>query len=168
MSPDGERLLDDLAAVEAPLRSKMRRYFHDSCPGAFSLEREYVNECGPTRVRDSVSEMVVLEHVLDPEVLDGDEGVAVNVTPSRLVRVVLALAGDLEVLFRGPLGRLTAPVRSFLPAGRLALRNPKFPLGLLEAARVLDRLAFGVGKEHLEANVDPNSGTVPLLRYRRR
>ncbi len=79
------------------------------------------------------------------------------------MRVILALAGDLEVLFRGSLGRLPSPVRAFLPARRLALRNPKFLLSLLEAARILDRLAFGVGKEHLEANVDANRGTIPLL-----
>ena len=50
--------------------------------------------------------MAVLEHVLDSEVFDGDEGVGVHVLPSRLVRVVLALAGDLEVLLEVLLGGL--------------------------------------------------------------
>lgn len=43
-------------------------------------------------VRAGASKVVVLEHVLDPQVLDCDEGVAVNVRPGDLVRVILALA----------------------------------------------------------------------------
>jgi hypothetical protein len=54
--------------------------------------------------------MAVLEHVLDSEVFDGDEGVGVHVLPSRLVHVVLALAGDLEVLLGGLLGSFSAAV----------------------------------------------------------
>jgi hypothetical protein len=62
-----------------------------------------------------------LEHVLDPEIFDSDEGVALNLLPSRLVGVVLTLAGDLEML----LGRFAAAVGTLLPSGALALRSPQ-------------------------------------------
>lgn len=42
--------------------------------------------------------MAVFEHVLDPQVFYSDEGVSVNVSSSRLVGVVLTLAGDFEML----------------------------------------------------------------------
>jgi hypothetical protein len=59
--------------------------------------------------------MAVFEHVLDPEIFNSNESVALNVVPSRLVGVILTLAGDLEVLLGGPLK--TAGVLDGLPFG---------------------------------------------------
>lgn len=96
VSTNGERLLNDLATVGASLTRKVWRYFDNSHPGAFSLEHEQVLEGTPTRVGNRLGKMVVLEHVGNSEVLDGDEGVSINVVPRRFMRVVLTLAGDLE------------------------------------------------------------------------
>ena len=54
--------------------------------------------------------MAVFEHVLDPEIFNGDESVGVNVPPSRLVRVVPTLAGDLEMLSGRLFGRFAVAV----------------------------------------------------------
>lgn len=98
MSTDGKRLLNDRLALKAPLTRKVRRYLHNSRSSVLGFEREYVDEIRPTCVGDCLSKVVVLQHVLDSQILDRDEGVAVNVLPRRLVSVVGALALDLEVL----------------------------------------------------------------------
>jgi hypothetical protein len=49
------------------------------------------------------------------------------------VGVVLALAGDLEVLLRDRPGRLLAPLRTLLAARKLALRPPESLRRLLQA-----------------------------------
>lgn len=144
VSPDRQRLSHDLATFKAPLRCKTRRYFDDSRPSFFRFEREYVDESRPARVGDGAGEIAVLEHVLDPEIFDSDEGVALYILPSRLVGVVLTLACDLEMLLGCLLGRFPAAVGTLLPSGALALRSPQSLGCSLETAGVLDNLAFGV------------------------
>jgi hypothetical protein len=68
--------------------------------------------------------VAVFEHVLDSEIFYSNEGVGVDVPPSRLVRVILTLAGDLEVLFGRLLGRFAA-----------AVGTPFFRRALLRCAR---------------------------------
>lgn len=141
----------------------MRRYLDDPATSAFSLEAEDVLEGGPTRVRDGAGEVAVLEHVLDPKVFDCDEGVSVHVLPGRFVRVILTLAGDLEVLLGGLLGRLTTAVGPLLASSALALRAPEFLPSPLEASRVFDGVAIGIRDEMDKAHVQPDRRTVPLL-----
>ncbi len=136
VSPDGERLLNDLAAVGAPLTRKVRRYLDNSRSSFFRFEREDILERGPARVGDGFGEVAVLEHVGNPQVFDGDKGVGVNVPTRNLVRVVLALAGDLEVLLRRLFRSFTASVGALLAAGRLALHPSEPLLGCPKAARV--------------------------------
>lgn len=163
VSTNGERLLNDLATVGASLTRKVWRYFDNSHPGAFSLEHEQVLEGTPTRVGNRLGKMVVLEHVGNSEVLDGDEGVSINVVPRRFMRVVLTLAGDLEMLPRCLLRSLTTTVGAFLPPRHLALRYAEPLLSGLKTTRVFDRVPIGISNEVLESDVQSNSGTVPLL-----
>jgi hypothetical protein len=142
----------------------MRRYFHNSATSFFRFEAEDILESAPTRVDDCSGKMAVLEHVRDPEVFDGDEGAPINIPPRRLVRVVLALADDLEVLLRRLTRRLTSAVGAFLAPTRLALRPATFLLRAPEAARVLNHASIRVGDEVLEANVQADGISVPLLR----
>ncbi len=160
VSPHGKQLSDNPAAPEAPLRCKTRRYLDDSRPSILGFEREYVDESRPTRIGDGAGEMAVFEHVLDPQVFNSDEGVGVNVVTSRLVRVILTLAGDLEVL----LGRFAAAVGTLLPSCALSLRPPQSLGGSLQTAWVLDDLPFGIGEEVSKAQVEPNSRPVAFLR----
>jgi hypothetical protein len=108
--------------------------------------------------------MVVVNHTADVEVFDRDEGVPIHVRPRRLVRMVLALAGDLEMSLGDMPRSLLAPLGALLPSAELALRPPELLLGAAIAARVFDNLAFGVCKKDLEANVEANGGTVSFLR----
>jgi hypothetical protein len=163
MCPDRKRLLNNLIALEAPLRRVAWRYFHNPRPSFFRFEHEDVLESGPARVRDGASEMAVLDHVLDLEILNGDEGVSVNVVPSRLVGVVLALAGDLEVLFCGFLGRLATAIRTSLSPCGFALRPPESLLRFLETARVLDRTTVGVRDKMSKTYVQSDCIALALL-----
>jgi hypothetical protein len=163
VSPDGKRLSDDLAALKAPLRCKTRRYSDDSHPSMLGFEREYIDESRPTRIGDGAGEMPVFEQVLDPEILNSNESVALNVVPSRLVRVILTLAGDLEVLLGGLFRRLVAAVGSLLAPRALSLRPPQSLGGPLQTAWVLDGLAFRVEEQVSKANVQPNSRPVAFV-----
>src|SRR5215211_3177475 len=141
VSPYGERLLDDFATVRAPLRREVRRYLVHPAASTLGLAVEYRDEVGPACVRDGLREVVVVDHTTDVEVFDRNNGVAINVGPRRLV--------SLRTL-------LTAREPALCPS-EILLRSPV-------AARVLDRLAFGVCKKDLEANVEANGGTVSFLR----
>ena len=164
VSPDRERLLNDLAAVKAPLRGEARRHFANPYSSFLRFEYEDVLESIPTRVRDGASKVAVLEHILDSQVLNRDEGVPIHVVPRRLVRVVLALAGYSEVDLRRLSSRLAPAARAFLSTRRLALRPPEFLRRPHEAARVLDNVAIRVGDEVREANVKADASTIPFLR----
>jgi hypothetical protein len=157
VSPDGERLLDDLTTVRAPLRGEVRRYLVNSNPGALSLEFEYGDEVGPACVRDGFREVLVFGHTADVEVFDHNNGVAIIVRSRRLVGMVLSLASNLEVSLREVASRLLTP-------RGLALRPPKLLVGAAIEARVFEHLAFGICKKDLQPNVEANGGTVSFLR----
>ena len=55
--------------------------------------------------------MAVFEHVLDPEIFNGDESVAINVVPSRLVGVILTLAGSAFFVGTGTAERVLCGAR---------------------------------------------------------
>lgn len=162
MSPDRKRLLNNLFTLETPLRSKTRRHFHNPATGAFSLETEDILECGPTRVGNRLSEMMVLEHIGHAQVFNGDEGVTINVRPGRLVRVVLTLAGDLEMLAGRLLGRFAAAVGTLRAPRRLALQPAKLLRATFETARVLDGVPVRVGDEVSESDIKAHSITFAL------
>jgi hypothetical protein len=164
VSPDRERLLNDLATVKAPLRGQVRRHFDYPYSSFFRFEYEDVLESKPTRVRDGVSKVAVLEHIRDSQVLNRDEGVSIHVVPRRLVRVVLALAGDLEVNLGHLPSSLAPAVGAFLSTRRLALRPPECLRRPPEAARVLSRVAIRVGDEVRKANVKADGRTISFLR----
>jgi hypothetical protein len=108
--------------------------------------------------------LAVFEHVSDTEVFDGDEGVGVYVLPSRLVRVVLALAGDLEVLLGCLFRRLVMAMGTLLATSGFSLGSPQSLGGPLEAAWVLDSLPFGVGdkvSDRCDRETCPNSRNEP-------
>lgn len=163
MSPNGERLLNDLPAAKAPLACEMRRYFNNPYPSLFRFEYEDILEGGPTCVSDALSQTVVLQHVANPQVFDCDEGIAINVMPGRLVRVVLALTGDLEVLTGRLLRCFAAAARTLLAACGLALRPPELLVPFPKTARVLDRVAIGVRDEVRESDIQPDRRAVLFL-----
>src|SRR5215203_1076044 len=158
MGPDRERFLHDLPAVRAELRGEVRRYLVHPATGAFSLEAEDVDELRPPRVADGPCKVVVLDYVAHSQVLHGENGVLVDVLAGRLVGMVLALAGDLEVLLSDRPGRLLVPPGALLAARNLALRPPESFRRTPETPRVLDHLSLGVGCEDLEPNVDATAG----------
>src|SRR5215212_2139351 len=105
----------------------------------------------------------VRRYVVHPQVLHGENGVLVDVLAGRLVGMVLALAGDLEVLLSDRPGRLLVPPGALLAARNLALRPPESFRRTPETPRVLDHLSLGVGCEDLEPNVDAHGGSILRL-----
>lgn len=141
----------------------MRRYFNNSATSFFRFATEEVLEGTPTRIGNSLSKMVILEHIGNPQVFHGNKGVNVDVMSGRLMGMVFPLAGDPEVLLRRLLGRFALTVGTLLPPGCLALRPTKFFLSALETTRILDRVSIGVRDKVFEANVQTNTGAGPLL-----
>src|SRR5215207_652282 len=128
----------------------MRRDLVHPNSSTLSLEIEHVDEARPPCIGDRSREVMVLDHAANVEVFNRNDGVAVNVALCRLVSMVLALAGDLEVTLRNLACHLLAPLRALLTPRHLALCSPELLLGVAIAARVLDHLAFGVCKKDLE------------------
>jgi hypothetical protein len=163
VSPDRKRLLNNLFASEALLRRAARRYFHNPHPSFFRIEHEDILESRPTRISDGAGEIAVLEQVLNTQILNCDESVSVDVGPSRLVGVVLALAGDFEMLFGRLLGCFAAAIGASLAPCSFALRPPEFVLSFLEATWVFDRAAVGVCNEVRESQVQSDCISLALF-----
>jgi hypothetical protein len=107
---------------------------------------------------------MVVDQATDVKVFDHDKGVAINVRPRRLVRMVLALTSNLEVPLRNVASGLLASLGAFLTPRSLALRPPEVLPRAAIVARVLNRPAFGIREKDLETNVETNGGTVSFLR----
>lgn len=162
MRPDRGGLLHNLPAIRAQLRGEVRRYLVDPNPSTLGLEFEDVDKLRPPSVGYCPGEVVVLDHVAYPKIFQRYYCVPINVVARRLVRVVLALPGDLEVLFGNGSCSLLASPRALLAPTELALCSPELLGRTPEASGVLDSLAFGVGQEHLEADIRAYGWTVFL------
>lgn len=165
MRSNRERLFDQFATARAKLASEARWYFANSSPGTLSLEFKYRDELRPARVANSACEVPVLDHIANAQVFDGEHGVSINVPARRLMCMVSALTGHLEVLPRKGSGGLTPPLRAFCTAAEFALRSPEPLSRPLEILRVIHRNALRVGEKHFKPNIDTNSR--PSFRLRR-
>lgn len=149
MRSDRKRFVHNLTTVGAKLRSEMRRHLINLTASTFSLAIKYLYKLRPSGIRDCPSKMVVLDHVAHPQILNCYSSVAVNVPPSRLVRMVPTLALDLQMLFGYGLSCLLA-------AGEFPLSASKLLGSLLETAWVFVRLSFRVSQDNLESNIQSN------------
>src|SRR5712691_1291747 len=161
MGTHRKRLLDHLTTAKALLRGVAGVHSNHLMSGACSLGSENVEERTPGGVHDAFSEIMILNHRVDGEFLDGDELIVLSVGFGRLEVEVTALPLDLQVGLRGALRGLTTALRAFLATGDGALLTSECGLTLAVVAGVLNGVAKGVGQEDFQSyvNADIRMGT---------
>ena len=97
-----------------------------------SLVSEYSEELRPTRVRDCPRKMVVPQHILDLQVLDGNDLVFVNEPCGELLQEVLADVFDMFMDSGDANALLVVVSRTRHLSSKAALLSRKFPLMLVE------------------------------------
>jgi hypothetical protein len=121
----------------------------------------------PARVVNALGEMLMLHHPRHVQVFDTNTTVLLRIVFGGLEVKVPALATDLEVLAGDFPIRLAAAMTPLLAAAHRALLMRQSLLAQAIMARILNYRAFGVGQEHLQAHVQPDSGML-ACRLRRR
>lgn len=154
MHPHCEAFLDGFSTTAAFLRSAVCDCKGCMLTGPFCLVScERLQEM-PRGVCDALRKIVVLEHVPDAQVLEGNEVEAVDEIPRELVCEVEALVPDLSVR-PGDLQPLSASIlRALLLSGEPALLPGELYFRPLEEFRWLDLLAGAQSDYGFKANVN--------------
>lgn len=159
---DGQRELVELVAASRAGLARRQPAVHDNqspaIPLAFVLKLPA--DLSPACIADRASEPGVTNHVLDCQVLDGDNIELPDQTSRELVCCVLALMSDLAMGL-GHANTLTLPAfGALLPPREGALLLPEVTQSPVVFLRVLDLLAgaergkVGQAEVHADAAVD--------------
>src|SRR6266566_719275 len=136
MRTDAQRLLDNLPTPIAFLRGVAGVHSDHLMSSTLSLGSEDVEECTPGGVYDAFCQMVIFDHAIDIEVLDGNMMVLFGVLFSDLVVKITSLSLDLEVRLCRTLGGFSTPFRPLLPTSNCALLASQRSLALAVVAWV--------------------------------
>jgi hypothetical protein len=132
-----------------------------SCPGTFnyastacySFVFQEANEGSPACIADILCEAMVLEHIVNVQVLDSDEGIFRCELPAELVLEVSPLIGNFEMLLSQSETSLSSIGRSFYFPAKSSLQELEFLFRIDEEARIGDELSVGKGGEALDADI---------------
>jgi hypothetical protein len=122
-SPDGQALEHPPPTTATVLAGIGRRHGGDSLPGAFCLESEDGKERTPPRIRDTLSQGVILDHVGRLHVLVIDHIELLHQLEGFLVVEVLPLPRDMLMRFGQQHDRLAASMAAPLAAPPLAAHS---------------------------------------------
>jgi hypothetical protein len=139
MPPNGQALLHELPTVRprTPLAGERGIDCNHSLPGSYRLESKDGQEHAPPRIRDALGEMVVLDHVSDPQIFMIDHIVGLDKRGGLLVVEIAPLAGDVLLRLGQQRDGFAAPAAAF----RASCDSP------LAAAQIRLRLAVVAGSE---------------------
>ena len=113
--------VDDLATLVTFLAGEARVHSSHLMTSSCSLIFKDVEECAPTGVHDALRHMMVLDHVGDLKVFNGNQLIALGVRFRGLEMVIAALPVDLQVRLRHVLRSLTASMTALLASAQMAL-----------------------------------------------
>ena len=108
MRPNRKGLLNKLPTVAICLCGEARVDSDDLMTGSLSLIFKKSEKRAPGGVHDAFCEMMVFDHAVDVQVLDGNVMILVGVLLSRLEVKITALTCDLEMRLGSIAGGLTA------------------------------------------------------------
>jgi hypothetical protein len=106
MGTHRQTFLYDLPTRETLLGSEARVDSNDLMTSSLSLIFKNSEKRAPTCVHDALCQMMVFDHAVDIQVLNGNVMILVGVLFSRLEMEVSTLTGNLEVSFGRVLGSL--------------------------------------------------------------
>src|SRR2546425_133788 len=153
MCTHGKRLLDDLPTPETFLRSVVGVHSNDLMSSTFSLGSENIKERAPGGVHDGFGEMMVFDHAVNVQVLDGNVLILFSILFGDLEMKVTALPLNLQMGLCRTLGGFPTSLRAFLSTCNRALFAPQCGLTLAVVAWVLDYVAFAVRQEGLQTYI---------------
>ena len=157
MGSHRQTLLHDLATFEALLRGEARIDSNNCVPGSLSLFTQDVEECAPTGVHNALRQGMVLHHVENLKLLNGNHLVLFSVLFGGLILEIAPLTGNLEMRLRCTLRSLTVAMTAFLTTAYRALLASQGALRGAIEAWVRNGMALAIGQEGLQAYVNANS-----------
>jgi len=152
--PDRQGFRNGLSAVAARLGCSSRIDFNNPATSIPSLVAEHLDEVSPTCIINVFCEMMIMNHSVDAEFLNGDETVLVGNRPALLVHEIRPLVGDfvvnscgLEDCLSSVIGAFALPAQSSLVSG-----EPLF--GFDQESGILDSDSVGQCGEVLKTDID--------------
>ena len=156
--------LHHLPTLVTPLRGEAGVHSNDLMSSTCSLGSEDVEEGAPSSVEDGFGQMIVLNHIEDTQVLNGDMMIVLSIVFGHFEMMVAPLAIDLQMRLGNIASGFPAALRALLAPAQLPLLASKYLLrGAIEAG-VRNGIAFRVSKEDCEADIDPDIGMFTLRR----
>ena len=154
MRTNTQTLLDEFATLAALLRGEVRIHSNHLMSSVFSFGFKDVEKGTPRGIHDGFRKMMVLDHIRDVKVLNGDMMVLLGVVFRRLKVEITALTANLQVSFRRITSGLAASVTAFLASAHLTLFAPQSALRRPIKARVVYRVAITISQEGLQAHIN--------------
>ena len=149
-----KRLLNDFPALMAFLTGETWVDSNDSMTSSCSLVLKDIEECAPRGVENTLRHMVIFHHVRDLKVFNGNDLILISVVLCDLEVMITALSVDLQVGFGDVSGGFLAATTALLATTHLPLLTPeRFLRGAIEA-RIVDGLAFTIGKKDFQAHIN--------------
>src|SRR5215469_3960640 len=121
MSTHRQRFLHDLPTLVALLRGETRVHSDHLMSSTCSLYFKDIEECAPRSVHDTLCQGMILHHIENSKLLNGNDPVLFSVLLCSLIVKITALTGNLEMRLSRALCGLTASMAAFLAAAQLAL-----------------------------------------------
>ncbi len=152
-----EGLLHQFPTVTACLCGVAGTHSDHIMSSVLSFDSEDSEELPPTCIHDRFGEMVVLHHVGDLKVFDGNTLIAFSIRFGNFEMMISALALDLQVRLGGIARGFAVAFAVLLAPAHLSLLVPERFLRGAIVARVRNRVPFAIGQEGLESDIDANS-----------
>ncbi len=154
MGTDREAFLHDLPTLVTLLTSEARVHSNNLMSSTCSLGSEDVEERAPTGVENGLRQMMVLDQVEDTHILNHNMMIGFGILPGSLEMVIAALPIDLQMRFSNIASGDASSMAFLLAPGQLALFAAKRSLARAIETRVLDGIAFRVGKEDFQPYIN--------------
>lgn len=115
-----------------------RIHLHQRPTGPFCLVRKLLEKSTPRCISDALSQTVIMYHVVDTKVLNGDGLIDINNSSAVLVREIPPPVGDALMNVSNHLAPLGPEPSTFLTFAQPSLASGKFFLAMSEEPGILD------------------------------
>lgn len=162
MGSDRKRLLDNCSTLVTFLTGVSGVHSDNVMTSSRSLVLKDREECAPTRVQNALRQMMVLHHITDGQVFDGNEVILLSVLFGRLEMMIPALAIDLEMGLCHVSGGFPSSLTAFCTPAHLALFPSERTLRGAIEAWVFHRVALTIGQKAFESNINADGRMLTL------
>ena len=157
MGSHRQRLLNDFPTLIAFLRGVAGIDSDDLMPSILSFDREDINELSPTGIRNGLRNGMILHHVIDIQIFNGNEAMMLGILLRHFEVEITTLPLNLQMGLSRTLGGLTPPLRPFLASTHHPLLTPDCPLALAVVPRVLYSIPLGISEERFQPHINTNT-----------